>query len=1024
MKGQLGQYTPEFGARLELVVERQKNFALVLKNKVIDTLPTSIKAFVADYSNGDVAARQLAPVLSQVVAGAEDGRLKAQVGLLMGASERLRRLDKGGSGRMSGVAPPPSTVNILLGFSQFGKKAFKFACKNLIGYEIRLQNLTRRIPKLLNLPEGVFLELIDPNNEQLDTMVRTLLPGFVDTEVAAPRSPLLTIQMDPTKLPGALEWCPKRNAVLGGDALSGKAKVSVPNGKSASEFIEEMGAIVPSDQINILSMCPQAPGFPIVEVAGWPERHSRSKLPDEQKALLGPATTANSVFKQGDRALAAITRNGGRIVSFGCDGGIHGMALIESLHSTAGPKLEIVVERKEESIALQLLVGAFSSLKLVTCKTASGHVVAGILDPDHILKRQQEQQQSGARFLVCGPEHYCSYGFWAACGVPYSVIVKPDPMSDLLTREAHSSAVMQMLLTNAPEGIDPTGTIIWLFCIGELIDAVRLDGFSDLDAMARLVFGVAVLTGIRQYVLDQHVGRVTEFAMALLPLHNLQKMAHGFESLLLNWLEDLPDEPRYLPGHGSIRLETGFSTRRAKMDAIGVLGFANEQLKALMINTLVAKGELQEGSTSKGYVSREEREMQPTAYEHSPRSVLETVMLGADQCARRFLESVLKITIREGKAVAMQPSMEPDTPTAPLADEPVLTVEEEIWSWMQLDELAEAASLASSQLGADAGSGPSTDEAERESAGAVLDAAQSAEAAGDTEGELQQLAAQVAGKRPTLTKLRGRGASASKPCTRSTELASGWLERLSTAEQAKRNGGTNAALCQALVDMRATTEWQGNAQVNTKVRTPEEAAAAAAAHEHRRGRVRLEGEGDGDASLHPATALKLMRKGQVETFFNQKKRGRLARWMKGSSVVATTAGLADDASTIQAGECWIYLQGENSVSLAIVVDAAKSAKGGLRPEADRARPHLLKECSSIGMVVFGKAVPGGNGSLFLRTGPDFTRSPRRMMSKLLNGEHVDLSRAVSEGVLSLTQMGIVHVALATASAPAMWQSLQ
>ena len=47
-----------------------------------------------------------------------------------------------------------------------------------------------------------------------------------------------------------------------------------------------------------------------------------------------------------------------------------------------------------------------------------------------------------------------------------------------------------------------------------------------------------------------------------------------------------------------------------------------------------------------------------------------------------------------------------------------------------------------------------------------------------------------------------------------------------------------------------------------------------------------------------------------------------------------------------------------------------------------------------------------------------------MMSKLLKGEHVDLSRVVPDGLLKLTQMGMVHLALAVASAPAMWQSLQ
>eukprot|EP00966_Prymnesium_polylepis_P129859 3003061-Prymnesium_polylepis.1 len=215
--------------------------------------------------------------------------------------------------------------------------------------------------------------------------------------------------MDPTKLPGALEWCSKRNCVLGGDTLSGKAKVPVPDGKKASEFIAEMGKIVPSDQINVLAMSPQVPGFPIVEVAAWPERHSRSKLPPEQVALLGPATTAVAVFQQANRALTAIDKQGGRIASFGCDGGVHGMGVIDSLHNTRGPKLDFVAERTEEEIYKQLLVGQFSKLKLVSCKTTRGHVIAGVLDPDHILKRNEEQ-------VCCAPS--CMHTHVRDCHLP------------------------------------------------------------------------------------------------------------------------------------------------------------------------------------------------------------------------------------------------------------------------------------------------------------------------------------------------------------------------------------------------------------------------------------------------------------------------------------------------------------------------------------------------------------------------------------------------------------------------------
>ena len=59
-----------------------------------------------------------------------------------------------------------------------------------------------------------------------------------------------------------------------------------------------------------------------------------------------------------------------------------------------------------------------------------------------------------------------------------------------------------------------------------------------------------------------------------------------------------------------------------RFSAIGVLGFANEQLKALLVNTLVAQGKLRSASNSKTYACNEEREMQPTAYRHSPNQEL------------------------------------------------------------------------------------------------------------------------------------------------------------------------------------------------------------------------------------------------------------------------------------------------------------------------------------------------------------------------------------------------------------------
>jgi hypothetical protein len=192
-----------------------------------------------------------------------------------------------------------------------------------------------------------------------------------------------------------------------------------------------MSEVVPGDQINVFAISNAVGGFAAVELSAWPERHSRKGLPDVQKAKLGPATTAKSVFMQSDRALIALQAKGARVTSFSCDGGVHGMECVASLQRTDGQCFSIVEQRIEVPLD-GMLMGKFG-VKLVICKTTDHHVLAGVLDPDHILKRNEEQLASGTHFIRLGPHRYVSFGFWAACDVPQDIIVKPDAMSDVLT---------------------------------------------------------------------------------------------------------------------------------------------------------------------------------------------------------------------------------------------------------------------------------------------------------------------------------------------------------------------------------------------------------------------------------------------------------------------------------------------------------------------------------------------------------------------------------------------------------------
>jgi hypothetical protein len=206
-----------------------------------------------------------------------------------------------------------------------------------------------------------------------------------------------------------------------------------------------------------------------------------------------------------------------RISSFGCDGGVHGMAVTESLHLTTGKCLKIVISREVEPMEGTLL--AAFGVQLVIAKTKSG-VLGGVLDPPHLLKRLEEQLASGVHFVQISPALYVSFGFWRQAGIASEIIVKPDAMSDKLTRDAFSSMVMKQLRDNSPLAINPSGTIIALFLIGESVDAAMLDGLSDIERVARLYLSEVLLTAFREFTKTAYKGSVTQLSMATLTLHH------------------------------------------------------------------------------------------------------------------------------------------------------------------------------------------------------------------------------------------------------------------------------------------------------------------------------------------------------------------------------------------------------------------------------------------------------------------------------------------------------------------------
>ena len=64
----------------------------------------------------------------------------------------------------------------------------------------------------------------------------------------------------------------------------------------------------------------------------------------------------------------------------------------------------------------------------------------------------------------------------------------------------------------------------------------------------------------------------------------------------------------------------------------------------------------------------------------------------------------------------------------------------------------------------------------------------------------------------------------------------------------------------------------------------------------------------------------------------------------------------------------------------VVISPCAHIVNGLRPENDCLKPHLLKDCESLGLHVFGKETP--TGTTYKGTGKDFTRRPRLLLHKV------------------------------------------
>ena len=90
------------------------------------------------------------------------------------------------------------------------------------------------------------------------------------------------------------------------------------------------------------------------------------------------------------------------------------------------------------------------------------------------------------------------------------------------------------------------------------------------------------------------------------------------------------------------------------------------------------------------------------------------------------------------------------------------------------------------------------------------------------------------------------------------------------------------------------------------------------------------------------------------------------------------------------------------------------------------RPHLLSETATLSLVIYGVLESSHDSRLFAQSTREFTRTPRRLMTKLEANTDVeiDISFGMATGLLRLTAAGLAKSQQAASVVPALWASLQ
>lgn len=253
--------------------------------------------------------------------------------------------------------------------------------------------------------------------------------------------------------------------------------------------------------------------------------------------------------------------------------------VFKSFHSVTGPKLEVVDTREiYDSGGILPKLG----IHLVLCKTKEGRPIAGIPDPDHGAKNLHSQLVGGTHCIQIGPYQVATAGMLYACGVRQDLILKPDPMSDQLTRLFYSAGNLKQIMDNTPEGLDSFGTTFLMFLFGEACDAAQSAGL-DVDRVARLHLAQTCLAMMKEY-LDKTFGkkRAAELFIHSTTISNFHRTCNGVKAVDLGWKKSFPDEPRWPKASGSARLEHKFGNRRSQLNTFNVLDLTNFFMRDLV----------------------------------------------------------------------------------------------------------------------------------------------------------------------------------------------------------------------------------------------------------------------------------------------------------------------------------------------------------------------------------------------------------------------------------------------------------